>query len=144
MKTAGEIVKERRGFAKSLIRCWRLKRSRKRRIGGISMKFKPTERGVLVVAENGVVKDYPRPVIGFYELMLEELMAPIQMVGFERIRIEKAERDQIKSISYLGVDLGDRMNRKPIVQILWEHGYRTPFIEELMKHQDSKSSERKD
>ena len=141
MKTASEIVKERREFAKSLILCWRLKRSKKRRIGGVSMKFKPTERGVLVVAENGVVKDYPRPVIGFYELMLEELTAPIQMVGFERIRIEKAERDQIKSASYLGVDLEDRVNRKPIVQILWEHGHRTPLIEELMKRDQGREHE---
>jgi len=133
MKTAGEIIKERREFMRSLIQCWRLKRTRKRRIGGVSMRFKPTDRGVLVIAENGVVKDYPRHVIGFYELMLEELTPPVQIVGFERIKIEKVERDQIKSASYLGVDLEDRMNRKPIVQILWEHGHRTPLIEELMK-----------
>jgi len=55
MKTAGEIIKERREFARSLIQCWKLKRTRKRRIGGVSMRFKPTDRGVS--AEWGL--DYP-------------------------------------------------------------------------------------
>jgi len=51
-----------------------------------------------------------------------------------RMPIEKVEKLSISSISYFGINLEDRLNRKPIIQILHEHGYRTPLIEELMAY----------
>ena len=59
-----------------------------------------------------------------------------------RIPIEKVERLSISSISYLDVELEDRLNRKPIVQILYEHNVRNPLIEELMAYIPKKPLQR--